>query len=176
MFKYAKVSRAFNRAEWQTVGLAIEFKSFPRGSGSRKPVAMRRQGLRRLAVAGLVGALLLSFVSPANAFTASTSSSSYVDVPFNCEAKLYQIGTPSSNYPVVGGNINLRLFTYAPLSNTFTPSEKYEETMPAITHAIGYNTSDNFLYGIFVTNPKRIVRIDATGNVKKLGPFRGATL
>ena len=151
--------------------LSLEFKHFPRGSGIRNPVALLRRELRRLAVAGLVGALLLSFVSPANAFTASTSSSSYVDVPFNCEAKLYQIGTPSSNYPVVGGNKNLRLFTYAPLSNTFTPSEKYEETMPAITHGIGYNTLDNFLYGIFVTNPKRIVRIDATGNVKKLGTF-----
>ena len=138
-----------------------------------------RRRISNLVIAGLLGVLTVpfdsvlfaSFSTPANAFTPSTSEDSYADVPFSCEPKLYQIGTPSSNYPTAGGNKNLRLFTYAPLSNTFTPSEKYEDTMPAITHGIGYNTSDNFLYGIYVTNPKRIVRIDATGNIKKLGTF-----
>ena len=148
--------------------------------GRNKAHFKRRRRISKLIIAGLLGVLAVpldsvlfsSLTTPANAsFSASTSSESYVDVPFNCEAKLYQIGTPSSDYPAVGGNKKLRLFTYAPVSNTFTPSEKYEDTMPAITHAIGYNTSDNFLYGIYTTNPKRIVRIDATGNIKQLGTF-----
>jgi hypothetical protein len=136
------------------------------------------KGIIRGLIAALIGALIVpvgsftfpSFLNLANAIFAE-SSQGHTDVPFTCEAKLYQIGTPSSDYPVVGGNKNLRLFTYEPVSNTFTPSEKYDEAWPAITAGIGYNTSDNFLYGIYNSNPKKIVRIDATGNIKELGTY-----
>jgi hypothetical protein len=137
-----------------------------------------RRSVARVLIGALLGTLIVpigslpfpSLLNFANAIFAE-SSQVHTDVPFTCEAKLYQIGTPSSNYPVTGGNKNLRLFTYEPVLNTFTPSEKYDEAMPAVVAGIGYNTSDNFLYGIYNSNPKKIVRIDATGNIKELGNY-----
>ena len=137
-----------------------------------------RGSVARVLIGALLGTLIVpigslpfpSLLNFGNAIFAE-SSQAHTDIPFTCEAKLYQIGTPSSNYPVTGGNKNLRLFTYEPVLNTFTPSEKYDEAMPAVVAGIGYNTSDNFLYGIYNSNPKKIVRIDATGNIKELGNY-----
>ena len=92
--------------------LSIEFKRFLGQLDFRKPVAVM--------ASAMVAASLLIATTPAYALTPSTSSSSYVDVPFNCEAKLYQIGRPSSVYPA-GGSVEPRLFSYDPVSNTFTP-------------------------------------------------------
>ena len=148
-------------------------------SKSERATLRWHKGIIRGLIAALVGALIVpvgsftfpSFINLANAnLAASTSSTSYVDVPFTCEAKLYQIGRPSATYPN-GGSQEPRLFTYAPVSNTFTPETKYKTLTVSSPAAIGYNTSDNFIYGVLHSNPKRILRIDATGNFKELGSY-----
>jgi hypothetical protein len=155
----------------------------PKLSKSERATLRWYKGIIRGLIAALVGALIVpvgsftfpSFLNFANAnLTASTSSTSYVDVPFTCEAKFYQTGRPSAVYPTSGGSQDLRLFTYNPFSNTFTAGTKTLDFTKYYPNGFGYNTSDNFIYGINdnkVTNSKKIVRLDATGNFKELGTY-----
>ena len=142
-----------------------------------------RKIITRGLIAALIGALIVpvgsltfpSLLNQANAnLTASNLSTSYVDVPFTCEAKFYQTGRPSAVYPTSGGSQDVRLFTYNPFSNTFTAGTKTLDFTKYYPNGFGYNTSDNFIYGINdnkVTNSKKIVRLDATGNFKELGTY-----
>jgi hypothetical protein len=157
----------------------LHVKSF----SHKKANFRRRSRIARVLTAALFGALIVpmgSFTFPsllnfANAnLTASTSSSSYVDVPFTCEAKFYQTGRPSAVFPTSNGSQDVRLFTYAPFSNTFTAGTKTLDYTKYYPNGFGYNTSDNFIYGINdnkVLNSKKIVRLDATGNFKDLGTY-----
>lgn len=146
--------------------LSADFKRFLGQRGFRKPVAV--------IASALVAAAFLIAPTPAHALTPSTSSSSYVDVPFNCEAKFYQTGRPSAKYPTSNDTQDLRLFTYEPLSNTFTAGTKTLDFTKYYPNGFGYRTADNFIYGIndnTVLNAKKIVRLDATGNFKELGTY-----
>ena len=166
MFKYDCVPQKFNLEKWQVMRLSADFKRFLGQLDFRKPVAVM--------ACAMIAASLLIATTPAHALTPSTSSSSYVDVPFNCEAKFYQTGRPSAKYPTSNDTQDLRLFTYDPFSNTFTAGEKTLDFTKYFPNGFGYRTADNFIYGINdnkVLNAKKIVRLDATGNFKDLGTY-----
>ena len=153
---------------------------------------MRGRGIAvRVLIAGLLGALIVpagavifpSSTTSANAsVTASTSSSSYVDVPFTCSPSLYQTAAPNqANYPGATDGASPRLFTYDAITNRYSASTK---TIPegdgSTPNAIGYNTLDNFIYGVYLpkagstygtAGTKYIVKIDSTGNYKLAGTF-----
>lgn len=154
-------------------------RSFKPGAGK---LTLRKK-IAQIVIVGSVGAMLAIFVNAANAaVTISRSDAGYEDVPFTCSPNFYQSARPdATDYPAAGDGNNTRLFTYNPITNRYSGSTK---TIPTTTNnspnAIGYNTVDNFIYGVYNTgssssygaaNTKFIVRIDSTGNYKRLGTF-----
>lgn len=156
----------------------------------RSEAYMKLRGqISKLLIAVLIGVLAVPmgslplFVSSSNAATTnSTSDSSYTEVPFSCSPDFYQTAAPNqANYPEASDGDSPRLFTYNPITNRYSASTKtIPEGDSSTPNAIGYNTLDNFIYGVYLpksgstygtAGTKYIVRIDSTGNYKRLGTF-----